>query len=355
MSDFKTDLQKVSSEFCATSTAHGVQHLVTDGKQFQKLIFWGTIFIATIGGSSFHLYSLITAYLDYEYYETTTSDAKVSLQFPHITICSHGPASIYKAKHHLIELAVVYARFVPIKEYVFGAGNNASYTNANTQIYLHRIQTLQGMFANLPDSKKDILTIAVEELVISCTFAEQPCGYHNFSLYINSQYMNCYTFKDNRSDVSTIKNKVGAEFGLSLILKGPERHQALKYYEMYSNTGNIYGLRISIHEPGTPPNIQETGFEISPGFSTSIGLKQETFERLQTPESSCQAEEWISTSSGDFKKTFNTCIQSCTLEFIKRKCSCVTTKVPILQHDDDYCLRVNASKKNGRNHLERRL
>ncbi len=343
--DFKSDLQKVSSDFCATSTAHGVQHLhlSTNGNQFHKLIFWSAVFFATIGGSSFHLYSLITAYLDYEYYETTTSDAKIRLQFPHVTICSHGPISIYFTKNHLTEIAPLYARTVPVKQYLVRANNYSSYSEANTYMYIHRLTTLEGIFANLPSKKKHISSLSVEELVISCTFAEQPCSYQNFTRYIHSQYMNCYTFKDNRSDLGNIKNKIGPQFGLSLILKGPERHQALKYYDVYSNTGNINGLRISIHEPGTLPNIQETGFEISAGVSTTIGLKQETFARLQTPKSSCQEEQWISTYSGAFKKTFNTCIQLCTLEFIKRKCSCITTKVPILQADVDYCLRINTS------------
>ncbi len=67
------------SQFCTNASAHGFYHLHSN-KSVSKKIIWllllGTIFVAT----SFHIYSLVSCYLRYNYYTAVTSDADLPLK-----------------------------------------------------------------------------------------------------------------------------------------------------------------------------------------------------------------------------------------------------------------------------------
>ena len=146
----------------------------------------------------------------------------------------------------------------------------------------------------------------------------------------------------------TLRSTVGPEYGLSLILKSQEINEVDPVYKLFTNVGNNVGLHVGIHEPGTVPNIADNGFVISPGWSTSIGLKQKIYKRIKTPKITCEDEHLLMTPSGTFKKTFHTCNKICKLEFLLRKCGCVSTKIArLIQSDRDFCLGVNLSDIQG--------
>ncbi len=91
---------------------------------------------------------------------------------------------------------------------------------------------------------------------------------------------------------------------------------------------------------------------IEPGRSTSVGLKQKIYNRIETPKVSCQDEGWLKTPTGTFKKTFDTCNKICKQDHIFRKCSCVSTKfLTLLDTNVHYCLEFNLT--NAQDTMER--
>ena len=342
-SGLKTNLQNVSTDFCTNSTAHGVQHLSVKEKSFPKMFFWSLIFIATVMGSGMHLYFLVSSYLEYNYYETITNDMEKALVFPSVTICDPYALSALRINQYLPENMQVIYKMALMSHLAWEYVKDNHTADINNEIYIHHLLTLQSVFANSPVGKKHINSISLQELLVWCSYGEQDCGYENFTLYIHPRYLNCYTFKPSKMD-PTVKMPVGPEYGFSIILRAQQVTETDPVYEVFTNIGNTIGFLVSLHEPGTIPHIYDTSFRIDPGRSTSIGLKQKTFERIQTPKVSCQDEEWFETPSGIFKKSYNTCNKICKLDFIIRKCFCTSTSIAALLPDDNnYCLRINTS------------
>ena len=53
-------------------------------------------------------------------------------------------------------------------------------------------------------------------------------------------------------------------------------------------SGNAAGVRVVVHERETMPSPATEGFDIPPGFSTSIGMRVSKRERLGKPHGSCR-------------------------------------------------------------------
>ncbi len=285
-SALKTNLQNVSTDFCTNSTAHGVQHLSVKEKSFPKMFFWSLIFIATVMGSSMHLYFLVSSYLEYNYYESIMNNMEKALVFPHLTICDPYAVSPYRINQYLEENMQSMYKIALMSHLAWEYVKDDQSADINNEIYIHHLLTLQSISANLPHAKRYISSISIQELLVWCSYGEQACGYENFTLYMDPSYLNCYTFKPSNMD-PTVKMPVGPEYGLSIILKAQQITETDPVYEMFTNLGNTIGLHVSLHEPGTIPNIYDHSFTIEPGKTTSIGLKQKTFQRIQTPKSNC--------------------------------------------------------------------
>ncbi len=337
----KSNLKSLSSDFCANSTAHGVQHLPIREKSLPRTFFWSLIFMATVIGSSIHLYSITSAYLEYSFYETITNELKNDLQLPDITICDPGSMSPHSVNAHLEDNvhAVIKMNIMDknvkdfLKEY-------PGMINLEKELFRNQVQMAHTLYSNLPVGRKNITGISIKELLVFYRYKKHPCSYENFTQYIHPDMLNCYTFKYNARET---EENMGGENGLSFIIKSQNGHDVDPNYLVYSNVMNTYGLIVAIHEPSTLPNMEEGLFQIQPGMSTSIGLKQKNYERISTPKLSCLEEDWFNAPSGKFKKSFETCIKMCKIKFIQRECSCTTllTIPPLLPEEDDYCNRIN--------------
>ncbi len=343
--ELKDNLQTVSSDFCANSTAHVVPHLPIREKSVPRTFFWSMVFIATMAGSSIHLYSIINSYLEYSTFETITNEMNKDLIFPHVTICDPRSLSAWNIKDNIEDYLLTLYKTQVFHEYVNEKMSEFSKEFLQSvQHLLGETASLQMVYANLPIGKKNISGVGIDEILVHCGYKDQGCDYDNFTVYAHPVMLNCYTFKHTHN-VKDKENTVGGEYGLSLLLRSESYQGYQNSYDTYSSLGNTHSLLVSLHEPGTMPNLDEAVFEIAPGWSTSIGLKQKTFHRIQTPKSSCLEQQWLNTPSGTFKKTFETCIKMCRLEYTLRKCKCISlvNTPPILKDESNYCLNVNLS------------
>ncbi len=61
------------AEFCSSTSAHGFSHIVSS-KHLRHKVLWSSILLGVFGCTCYHLYSIVSAYLDYTYY-TSISNA----------------------------------------------------------------------------------------------------------------------------------------------------------------------------------------------------------------------------------------------------------------------------------------
>ncbi len=187
----------------------------------------------------------------------------------------------------------------------------------------------QAQFLVIPHEKKLGLGHQQNDLILGCRFQEKLCD-NSFQFLLSPEFINCYTFT---AMESINPYPVGVEQGLSLILKEDE----FVWVVEYTNTSNIQsttGLRLTIHEPYTIPNLVDNSIEMVPGHSTTIALQQKNIERIDTPRSKCMPESWMNyqdyDSDSGFRSTSYSCILQCQTNLVWKKCGCTPDIIPDL-------------------------
>ncbi len=65
--------KEIVSEYCRSTSAHGIGYIVSSSHTVKK-IGWILILCGVLTGSSYHIYVLISSYLEYNYYTSITVD-----------------------------------------------------------------------------------------------------------------------------------------------------------------------------------------------------------------------------------------------------------------------------------------
>ena len=68
-----TKAKELASEYCLTTSAHGVRYIVSSSNTVRK-VGWILILCGVLVGSSYHILALILSYLEYNYYTSVTLD-----------------------------------------------------------------------------------------------------------------------------------------------------------------------------------------------------------------------------------------------------------------------------------------
>ena len=182
------------------------------------------------------------------------------------------------------------------------------------EVLISLLSSNEALFSVLPSEKRHELSHKQNDIIIACRFHSMMLCDDAFKLLLSPTFINCYTYVGSE----TKPYPVGVENGLSLILKEDELSWN-KFYTDASNIQNTKGLRISIHEPYTIPNLIDDSIELVPGYSTTIALQQKNMERINTPKSNCMSESWI---DNNFRSTTFSCLLQCEVDYIWRRCGC---------------------------------
>ncbi len=73
-----TETKELMSEYCRSTSAHGIGHIVSTSQSVKK-VGWILILCGVLTGSSYHIYVLISSYLEYNYYTSVTVDPEKPL------------------------------------------------------------------------------------------------------------------------------------------------------------------------------------------------------------------------------------------------------------------------------------
>ncbi|XP_020914699.2 acid-sensing ion channel 4 [Exaiptasia diaphana] len=192
------------------------------------------------------------------------------------------------------------------------------------QDYLDQMDTIK--IRNTGEIQKDVPSFDVEKfvkkaghqiekMINGCKFPGIRClKTKEFTMATTLSYLYglCYTFNANASTVKEVST--GKHQGLTLELDA----ESSEYYGPFSY--HATGFKVVLHEPGTFHNIDNIeGFDLSPGFLTSIRIKREKTISLPHPyPSNCGSKKLL-----NFERYSQpSCLIECKSRLLADKCKC---------------------------------
>ncbi len=195
-------------------------------------------------------------------------------QFPWVTLCSSDAIPLEGYGRNLTYFFRTNEKV--LKMLIFLSNN----TDEDVLIYKDRIQVYENFLAEqLIDDRYDV-GILQEDFIVHCYFGEKNCLDY-FTTHPHHLFGNCFTLKipDN------VVPYMGIEQGLSVILNHNIPSSGI--YNAQTKIDETKSVRVIVHEQNTVPDMVNNAIEITPGFSTSIGLVQQNIQRIDTPSSKC--------------------------------------------------------------------
>ena len=351
----KRGLKQELDDFLMDTTAHGIKNAVRNDFWMPLKIVWLVIFLGAMAGNSYHLYTVISEYLEYPKQEVT-SLGQGYVRFPYVTVCNQEPGSITAIN---AALANVSSPLSVMTQYVLSINQELiDYETSKGLAVDDLLGSPSGIASNLDASYIQTLAHTQEDFILSCTYKGYKCETDDFVKITTSDYWNCYTFTGSVS-VGSKSISESPSNGLSLILFLESKVDDVPAfdgsYNTYSNTENSQGLRVIVHENETFPRPRSAGFNTMPGNSISVALQVQNITRLGNPYGSCVANR-ESSGYGGYSYTTDLCFENCLATHIIENCDCIDIDyyIPEKYSLDDYkyCLDFSDGFSNFAERLE---
>ncbi|CAH1782900.1 unnamed protein product [Owenia fusiformis] len=175
------------------------------------------------------------------------------------------------------------------------------------------------------------------DLIIECRFNGELCNETDFINVTVGSYGNCYTFDTYSTDIFDV-SETGPDFGLRLVLflnsysplneltsRDNFKSELREFDSNYATLSD--GIRMAIHAPGTMPDMDIEGIDLSPGKFITIGLAQDVRTLLEPPYGECTNEQ--NNKDTPYAYTVDLCLRQCQQELMIAKCGCMTFNGPV--------------------------
>ncbi|CAG5119243.1 unnamed protein product [Candidula unifasciata] len=305
----------IIAELGSESNAHGLAKIVTSRDTKRKVI-WALLVIVGFTAATLQLSLLVRKYLQFQVIELSEIKDSMPVGYPSVSICNIEPISLRSIRrmyvnnetHNLID----WLRF--IQDFRF---EQESFMNS-----------IRAFYENLGDDAKRV-SHDLEDMLIHCRFNKENCSVLNFTTFFDGNYFNCFTFNGGNSKDQLQMHATGPENGLSLIVSVEKDDPMLGTYGVYNFDNNILhsaGVRVVVHAPGSMPSPVDHGFDIPPGYSSSVGLKAILHTRLPRPYGNCTEDSLSGIRT--YRNTFFACLQLCKQRLIIQRCGCKSSALP---------------------------
>ncbi|XP_045197305.2 FMRFamide-activated amiloride-sensitive sodium channel-like [Mercenaria mercenaria] len=316
----KTSMVDIAKILGSESNVHGISK-IAKARSTGRQLFWTVLVVLAFIAASIQLGFILKKYLSYPTTEVTNISKKLSVTFPAVTVCNTNPISMTRVSKVLANNTDMMQWFSFLQNTNFGEHDS-------------KLDSHQAFYENLPEAVQYIAH-SFDDMVLSCRFKNADCGIQNFSLNFDGKnYYNCFTFAVNENQSEEIlQNNPGPDNGLSLILSlGKESSPPGSYgiYDMKNPTGFSGGMRVQIHNRNTVPTPFYHGFDIPPGYSSSVGLKARIHSRLPKPYGDCTTQNYD--EEQNHENTVFTCLQQCQQKILVKICGCKTSALPVLSN-----------------------
>lgn len=329
MNRHRTALQ-IMAELGSESNAHGLAKIATSITTKRKVL-WALLVIIGFTAATLQLSLLVSKYLSFQVVEVSNMKDGMPVEFPAVTICNIAAMSLTKVNELLGKESSDIMNWL-----IFINGTNFGEQDA-------RMDSNQAFYENLEEEARYV-GHDLDNFIVNCRFNQMECDPSNFTLYFDGKnYFNCYTFnsgydfqKKAAKDEKLLMHATGPQNGLSLIISLDNEDPPPGGYGIYDIKNHIAhsaGVRVQVHAPNTQPSPADHGFDVPPGYSTSVGLKAILHSRLPDPHGNCTNDDLI----GDrhYRNTIFSCLQLCKQKILVKICQCKTAALPMFQGTED--------------------
>ncbi|CAH1776647.1 unnamed protein product [Owenia fusiformis] len=354
--EFKyNSLKNQISKFALITSIQSLLQVRNAKSVLGRLIWFAiTLFVCSLAIIGVH--EITRKYLDHPSEDILYSREEL-VTFPSVTICGVKPV-VFTDEHLKKKLSSrantgdtintwIYHdyRLKMLESRAFSDEREKDHERINA--VMRRIVSEERYIENL-NEWRDYRLRMYDDLILECRFKGKPCGKTDFKQVMLGRYGNCFTFQPNSKDDTNILSEPGPDFGLNLMLFtnsfspldeftdsdtfnyikliGSSDSAILNEFNSDFSTASD-GIRLSIHAPGTMPDPEKDGIDLSTGTFSSIGLSQDVRTLLGPPHGNC-TEERLNTHT-TYTYTQNMCLRQCQqIETIKR-CKCMNPKLPL--------------------------
>ncbi|CAH1798814.1 unnamed protein product [Owenia fusiformis] len=270
------------------------------------------------------------------------------LEMPSVTICSLFPftaTSLFNASLKISKESRFH-KYVSLRNQLGYIAKKVD----REDVYLdfrNRLNSYASVFEN-SDEEMEKYTHDLDSLLARCSWREKPCDTSFFITSVNGNYQKCFTFNGHGLNLSNmIVEEANPINGLSMVifLDAFKFNQQVLPNEMVYNPENpnsgTTGLHVTIHPPQSLPFPIVEGFDVPPGYSTTIGLTTHARKRLAEPYGSCTNREFLDGTNLGYSHLG--CLEQCQQKEIMHQCGCVSAflLMPNDAKDLQLCGRLN--------------
>ncbi|XP_041351478.1 FMRFamide-activated amiloride-sensitive sodium channel-like [Gigantopelta aegis] len=309
---------KLMRQLGSESNAHGFARIFNSRNRKRKYV-WLVLVCLGFLAATVQLTNLVMKYLDYQVVEISVIKESEPIMFPAITVCNIEPISSRKLGILLEKPDSHVLQWLKFLEHFEFANQTAHYSS------------IVAFYENVGDEAL-FVRHDVNDFIVHCHFNRMPCSSTNFSTTWDSNYYSCFTFNSGWNKTALLHSS-GPQHGLSLVISLENKRPLLGLYGVYDINSNIRysaGTRVVIHAPATMPSPVDQGFDVPPGFSSSVGLKIVHHTRLPQPYGNCSDGELIGTRR--YRNSFFACLQICKQNEVMRKCRCKSASLPQVRY-----------------------
>ena len=311
--------------FLDTTTARGVPRTVRSPSKPLKLI-WTASVIGLLFWGSYQVYVLISSYLEYP---TITKLQYVNegingRTFPAITLCNLNPFPSYSPNIPNEPPEEYYHRVMTtLSKYNL---DHEIYSNLFTSTFLSDTGYFQSMKPEIARKVgHDAFTFIVECNLFDLDDGVRSCRTEDqISIFQHSDFFNCFTISTNSTSVMYMD--------IVLFLDNFDGYLH-EYYNPFRYSREKRGVRMSVHEAGKFPPLDENMIQFSPGHSVDVAVDKDVYERLPAPHGACRD---ANSGSGAWDYSWLLCGMLCANEAVRWAHGC--NLVPYCMADEDHSL-----------------
>ncbi|CAH1787668.1 unnamed protein product [Owenia fusiformis] len=320
--------KEILREFSENATPHG-PGLIANSKTTVGKLISVCILLTCTGAAVVNIGFQLNSFFKFQYKDTIQVD-NVVIEMPSVTICPTLGFSRMKYISYNFsgETSVNIWSAIPINYQLLKDHSHENFSQFE-DLFITGSIALDNM---LTEDRLDV-GHDLDGLIIKCRFAGRDCNTSHFGQFLHPELNHCYTFngKDVNMDIDTRIKASTTDAGLHLKIFLDAFIPEILPYGSYFNedvitSGNI-GLRVTVHPKDTITFPKATGFDIPPGYASTITLKQHKIERLGLPYSECTNRKLLEGTK--YAYTQAGCQAQCFQKNLMKTCGCVSSWHPI--------------------------